>query len=138
MKANDLAQEWTLLQNQFDNYEKSSLHIKLASIVLTAIFFIVNSNIFVATLIILILWFQDAIWKTFQSRIETRLLQVESYLKEDLDANNKEAYQFNSEFAKVRSGTLSLMVEYTKQACRPTIAFPHLVLVVIVITSAAV
>ena len=128
-KAN-LANEWSLLQNQFDNYEKYSLLIKLSAIGLLAVAYLLNNLTDFVFFLLLILWFQDAIWKTFQSRIETRLLQLEDYLscEELLENNDAKAYQLNSLYLKNRPSSVGLIKEYLRQAIRPTIAYPHVLL----------
>lgn len=130
MEKNELKTEWCLLQNQFDSYEKYSLHIKLLSIILLLAAEMSGVVSIVVVLILMVLWFQDAIWKTFQSRIETRLLQVEKYI---LEKNDESAFQFNSEYHKIRLNGLSLVSEYVRQSVRPTVAFPHVVLILIVL-----
>ena len=130
MQTSHLATEWSLLQNQFDSYEKLSLLIKLTSItVLTASLLTEKLTLFIV-MILLVLWFQDAIWKTFQSRIDQRLLQIEPYLLSNQNPGTQEsqAFQFNSLYLKNRPSSLGLIVEYGRQAARPTIAFPHLIL----------
>ncbi len=130
IKTGELEKEWALLQNQFDSYEKLSLLIKLANIgLLAAAYFLNNMSVFVLFLL-LIVWIQDAIWKTFQARIEARLLALENYLlvnpaQESCDEN---AYQFNRQYQENRPGNLGLILEYLQQAARPTVAFPHLLL----------
>lgn len=133
MHSSDLAAEWTLLQNQFDSYEKYSLLIKLSSVgLLAAAYFSDQLSLLVLSLL-LILWMQDAIWKTFQSRIEPRLLRLEEYLANENPSANADgkAFQFNSLYLKTRPSNLGLIKEYFGQALRPTIAFPHLLLVMI-------
>ena len=130
MQKSDLANEWCLLQNQFDSYEKYSLIIKLTAIGLLCVaYFLNNLSIFILFLL-LILWVQDAIWKTFQSRIETRLLQLEKYIQCEEQANNttEKAYQFNNMYLLNRPSSIGLVNEYLRQAIRPTIAFPHALL----------
>ena len=130
MNVSDLANEWSLLQNQFDSYEKYSLLIKLASVGLLSAAYLSNNLSFFVLLILMILWLQDAIWKTFQSRIDTRLVQLESYLsgKHELESIDGKAYQFNSLYLQNRPSSVGLIVEYLHQAIRPTIAFPHVLL----------
>ncbi len=79
-------------------------------------------------LILAVLWLQDGIWKTVQSRIETRLLQVENYIAE---GSEESAFQFNSEYQKSSLSGASLILEYVRQSIRPTVAFPHVVLILI-------
>jgi len=132
MQTCHLAAEWSLLQNQFDSYEKHSLLIKLFSIgVLAVAYFTDHLSAFILCLL-LILWLQDAIWKTFQSRIDVRLLQLEAYLsnEDNLENSAGKAYQFNSQYLQNRPSSIGLIKEYLGQALRPTIAFPHLLLIV--------
>lgn len=130
MKSKEFKTEWRLLQDQFDSYEKHSLYIKLLSVIVLLIVEMSDAISFFAVLLLLVLWLQDAIWKTFQSRIEVRLLQVEKYISEE---SGKSAFQFNSEFHKVRLRGLSLINEYIRQSIRPTVAFPHVVLILILL-----
>jgi len=130
MQTTEPQVEWCLLQNQFDSYEKHSLYIKLVSVIVllaVEIFGVVSIFMF---FILLVLWIQDAIWKTFQSRIESRLLAIE---KASSDGSDTKACQFNSEYRKVRLTGLSLIFEYAKQAIRPTVAFPHVALILILL-----
>lgn len=126
------ATEWALLQNQFDSYEKFSLVIKLISIVIVALASMTNHLNQIIVLLLLVLWLQDAIWKTFQGRTESRLLQLEKLLSNDTAAiNGCEAYQFNQQYLSNRPSSLGLITEYCRQAIRPTIAFPYLILLII-------
>jgi len=129
MNENELMAEWCLLQNQFDSYEKHSLYIKLVSIIVLFSAVISGTITNSIILILLLLWGQDAIWKTFQSRIEPRLFQIEKSLS---TANSNEAAcQFNTEYNKVSLGGMALIIEYARQSIRPTVAFPHVGLIII-------
>lgn len=134
METKEFQTEWCLLQNQFDSYEKHSLYIKLLSVtVLLAAEALGVISIFML-LILAVLWVQDAIWKTFQSRIESRLLQIEkSILEGSGEGSEKDVCQFNTEYQKVRLSGLSLINEYARQSMRPTVAFPHIVLILILL-----
>mgnify|MGYP003138378106 FL=1 len=130
METKKYEAEWCLLQNQFESYEKHSLYIKLSSILmlfLSEIFSVSMTSIF---LILLVLWLQDAIWKTFQSRIEPRLLKIEKNIREKTEGSE---FQFNREYQLVEPSSLSKILEYSKQAIRPTLAFPHIVLMIILV-----
>lgn len=128
MQPQVLENEWITLQNQYDSYEKYSLLIKLVNVgVLVGAYYSNHMHVMVLFLL-LVLWGQDAIWKTFQSRIEVRLLELESTLAGD---GNAEAFQFNRQYQKCRPGLAGLVKEYACQAIRPTIAYPHAVLLVL-------
>lgn len=130
-----LETEWCLLQNQYDSYEKFSLIIKLINCVIFTLAFLSSHLNIIAIALLAVVWLQDAIWKTFQARIENRLLVLEDAL------NNKEQnltesasilpFQYNRQFMQNRPSTLGLVFEYFGQAIRPTIAFPHILLVCI-------
>jgi len=130
METKEFKTEWCLLQNQFDSYEKHSLYIKLLNVIVLLTAEISDViNIFIA-LVLVVLWLQDAIWKTFQSRIESRLLQIEGFIS---DKSEESAFQFNSEYHRVRLSGISLINEYFRQSIRPTVAFPHIVLILILL-----
>jgi len=131
MEINNLTTEWTLLQNQYDSYEKYSLVIKLVCLYISANTLISEAVPPYLLAVIAIFWLLDAIWKTFQSRIEIRLLTLERVLAEQSSEITTMPYQFNTEFAKQRPSGTALIAEYLKQALRPTIAFPYALLVLV-------
>ena len=130
METKEFKTEWCLLQNQFDSYEKHSLYIKLLSVIVLLMAEMSDAVSIFMVLLLVVLWLQDAIWKTFQSRIEIRLLQIEKYISEE---NEKSVFQFNREFHRVRLCGLSLIYEYIRQSIRPTVAFPYIVLILILL-----
>ncbi|MDV7103729.1 hypothetical protein R3X26_04825 [Vibrio sp. TH_r3] len=136
MDKSGLENEWSLLQHQFDNYEKYSLLIKLFSVFIFCGFYL-SSNMTLMTIAILcILWIQDAIWKTFQSRIEPRLLELEQAIKNiEPEKSDCLAFQFNSQYLVSRPSQFGLVKEYICQSLRPTIAYPHALLVVLALIS---
>ena len=130
MEAKNIKTEWCVLQDQYDSYEKHSLYIKLVSVTVLVATGIAGVMPVFTSLVLLVLWLQDAIWKTFQSRIETRLLQVESNISEKVDEH---AFQFNTQYQSIRLKGLSLLGEYIHQSVRPTVAFPHAALILILL-----
>lgn len=125
MSVKELGQEWSVLQNQFDSYEKFSLIIKLVSICASIFSFLIAGASYALLLLIILLWGQDSIWKTFQSRIEPRLMAIEKYIAEE---NDQSAFQFNTQYLKNSFQGKSLIIEYLRQSIRPTVAFPHAIL----------
>ena len=126
----DLQQEWLCLQTQYDSYEKYSLLIKLTNIVLSSMLIVFfQGHVALLLSVTTILWLQDSIWKTFQSRIDQRLLQLEAAIA---DSEPCTAMQFNRNWLATRPGAVGLIVEYLKQACKPTVAFPHAVLLMLI------
>jgi hypothetical protein len=125
-----LGQEWLCLQNQYDSYEKWSLVIKLTNIVLCCLLLASIDERYLVVVPVGIFWLQDAIWKTFQSRIGDRLLLVEEAIAA---GDEDKAMQFNSQWLATRPGALTLITEYLRHALKPTVAFPHAVLVVLTV-----
>lgn len=135
MTKADLSNEWMLLQNQYDSYEKYSLMIKLVAMVVFCCAHISEKIGWIVLIVLAIFWLQDAIWKTFQARIELRLLTVEEALSDDSESTSMHlvAYQFNREFLSKRPTQFGLIKEYLLQALRPTVAFPYCVLIALLI-----
>ena len=126
MSQSDFTREWTVLQNQYDAYERTSLIIKLFTVAVFTVLSVLQAYGVLKIFVLLTLWLLDAIWKTFQSRIEDRLLAVEAALSDGL---TKGAMQFNQDFMRKRPSSIKLVQTYFTQALRPTIAFPYVVLV---------
>ena len=130
---NAYQQEWITLQNQYDSYEKVAVAIKLVGTALVVAVLLFAATEILAVAIILLFWVQEAIWKTFQGRIETRLLETELMLAQDADQILPDAapMQFNRHWLSSRPGGAGLLVEYVKSALRPTVAM-HYVLMFLV------
>lgn len=136
----DLKTEWCLLQNQYDSYEKCSLTIKLICLCVISLLLSQTSSLLLLVGITAIFWLQDAIWKTFQSRIDERLLFIETAIHtkngDNTDIQGTEritAFQFNKNFADTRPSFIGLLINYIKQAIRPTIAYPYVAIILLVL-----
>lgn len=114
--------EWVTLQNQQDSYEKYSLLIKLANFALISTLLFSDYNSQLLPLLSAALWLQDAIWKTFQNRISDRLFDIEKSIQTH---ETEQSMQFNTRWLETRPSTTGLVVEYAKQAIKPTMIFPH-------------
>jgi len=122
---NALQQEWVSLHHSTEKSETLSLIIKLVSVALCFIGIVSNLSPVILSLLLLTLWLQEAIWKTFQARAELRLLIIE---KAWLEKDESRSLQFYSEWSASRPGTLKLILEYLSNAARPTIAYPYVIL----------
>ncbi|WP_158965856.1 hypothetical protein [Paraglaciecola sp. L3A3] len=130
-----LQQEWITLQNQFDQYEKFSLLIKLFNILVTCYLLFVVELAWWPLFVCAVIWLQDGIWKTFQARTGDRLLLVEEAVSQLQGADNSSqpilGMQFNSEWENSRKGAVGLIMEYVKQSLKPTVAYPHVLLLLL-------
>jgi len=111
-------QEWRLLQTQHEHYEFAALAIKLVAVACVAF----GARWLLPLL--LVLWLQEAVLKTFQARLGARLARVEQMLREGSGL----AMQLHSEWSGTRPRGAALLREYALSACRPTVAFPYLLL----------
>lgn len=114
--------EWVALHTSYEQSERMSLVIKLVAVLLTACLLCMQSSNTLASAFIGILWMQDAIWKTFQSRTEQRLITLEKL-------NASTPPQFYSDWEKHRPSALKLIKAYLSCAFRPTIAYPYPLLI---------
>ena len=122
--------EWTLLHHNIENYEKFALVIKLVAILLCCWLFISKSPIILTTLLILILWVLEGVWKTFQSRLIDRILLIEKSINTSMD-DTSQAFQLYSTWESSRRSQLGLIKEYVLNSLKPTVMYPYLILVLI-------
>ena len=123
-----IQQEWVVLQTQYDSYEKHALYIKLVNVLVCCLLLVHTGLDILVPFLALVLWATEAIWKTFQSRIESRLLTVEKAIQEQ---QGYKAMQYNSAWQEMRPSLFGLIKEYTTHLFKPTVAFPHMVLVLV-------
>ena len=112
-----LPQQWKTLHNNYENYEKYALIIKLIAIILTVLSITCELSIMLIFFIISILWLQEGIWKTYQSRLSDVIIKLEQ--------ERKSAYPLYSNWQEKRPSTGELVNEYINSAIKPTVAFPY-------------
>ena len=130
-RSNPLNEEWQTLHQDYERYDRYSLLIKLAAILSSLIVIGLTIHLWVALIFILVLWLQKGIWRTVQARTSERLLVLEQLIKRD---EQKAAMQFYSDWEATRHGTSGLIKEYMRNALRPTVAYPYIVLLAILVT----
>ena len=125
--ASGLPAEWAVLQNNIEQYEKSALLIKLFAVALFAgaVLFSLSDSLTIA--LIVILWMQEGVLRTFQSRLVARILNVEEMLRQAGGA----PFQLHSDWMASRKGAIGMLIEYAAAALRPTVAFPYVALLLI-------
>lgn len=130
---NDLKKEWAILHGDIEKYERFSLVIKLCSVLVSVLCIAYLFYIWLSVAFILVLWLQDGIWKTFQKRMEARILFIENKLKDNAD-DNSEAFQFYSQWENTRQGIVGLVKEYLSNSVKPTVAYPYVILISLVLS----
>lgn len=131
-----LGHEWATLQNNYEQYEKNCLLIKLGSTALFVFCLVAELHTVPAAATVLILWIQEGIFRTYQSRLGERILRVEKLLRET-SPQVVYAHQLHTEWQASRPGFGGLLVEYAKSMLRPTVAFPYLVLILMLLSFAS-
>lgn len=126
----NLNQEWQTLQNNYEQYEKTVLTIKLLAVIFCAVGWLLAVPGSMA-LLIAVLWLQEGILKTYQSRLGVRLLKIESLLQQA--APHSSAFQLHTEWLANRPGSFGLIKEYVASALKPTVAFPYAVLLLAIV-----
>jgi hypothetical protein len=129
-KTARLAQEWVTLQTQHEQYEQSALLIKLTGVVLVAAGWVLSVSGWGVAVLVAVLWVQESIYRTCQARLGERLLRVEQFLKANPSPASA-AFQLHSEWLAGRPGLAGLLAEYAASARRPTVAFPHVFLMLL-------
>ncbi len=129
---NDLQNEWVIIHGDIEKYEKFSLTIKLFSVLVSALLIAYVVDKWVAVVLILVLWLQDGIWKTFQKRLEIRIVYIEQKLQNKTDKNSL-AFQLYSQWEDKRQGVAELIKEYLINAAKPTVAYPYALLALLIL-----
>lgn len=134
-----LSQEWVALQDNFVHYERAALSIKLLAVVLAALGVVMSLGDDWLCGLTAVLWLQEGIWRTSQARVGQRILNVERLLATPADVSDAAKgapFQLHSEWLVTRASGFGLLSEYAANACRPTVAFPYLVLIAAVFFAA--
>jgi hypothetical protein len=119
-----LGQEWQTLQHNHEQHEKNALLIKLFSLALCLAGLACSLPLLWIGFGVLLCWGQEGIFKTYQTRLSERLLRVEAMLGKQ--QSSAMAMQLHSEWTTSRPGGVALIGAYAVSACRPTVAFPYL------------
>lgn len=124
-----LVKEWQALHNSHESYEQYALIIKLFSVAVTLFSLAFYHESMVIILILAVLWLQEGIWKTYQARTCYRIELIEQALTD----NNLEAFQFYRQWSENRPSSAGLVMEYIKNALKPTVIYPYIPLIFIIL-----
>lgn len=125
MSASPQATEWVTLQQDHERYESSALLVKLVAVVLATLGLALSWPALALILPLPVLWLQEGILRTSQSRLGARLLRIES--------GAPDAFRLHTEWQAGRPGAIGLLAEYVGNSLRPTVAFPYAVLLVVIV-----
>lgn len=131
-----LIEQWHTLHNNHETYENYALIIKLVATTITLFAFAFSVATFVTLLILATLWLQEGIWKTFQQRTANAIITIEDKLAqnevEQKDESN-EAYLLYKHWQVNRPNTKKLIAEYVSNSLKPTVMYPYLPLLLVVL-----
>ena len=128
----DLQNEWTILHADIEKYERFSLVIKLFSVFICTLSMALHIDGRFTIALIFILWLQDGIWKTFQQRLEARILFIEHNLCSEAEDHNR-AFELYSQWEDKRPGVVGLIKEYLVNSAKPTVVYPYALLILLVL-----
>lgn len=123
----ELGHEWLALQGQFERYEGHALLIKLFAAGLCGVSIWTIQNTPMLLTLLLVLWLQEGILRTVQNRLGERIVRLEQACTPSGN-NAVTPFQLHSDWQKARPGAMGLVREYARNALRPTVAFPYVIL----------
>jgi hypothetical protein len=123
-------QEWGILHADIEKYERYSLLIKLTAVLSSVLCEAFSVALWFTISVILLLWLQEGIWKTFQGRLGIRIEYVEHGMKNK--AKEDESFQLYTQWQTQRPGIKGLVREYVVSSLKPTVAFLYIALVILV------
>lgn len=125
---NPLHLEWQTLQQNHEQHERNALRIKLTCMALSLFGIAAQVPWLWLAVGITLLWVQEGIIKTYQTRLADRLLRVEALLRKNQPESA--AMQLHSEWSAQRPNGVALIAGYFLSASRPTVAFPYVPLLI--------
>ncbi len=131
-----LGKEWQTLQNNYEQYEKMALAVKLLGVALCFVTFAVPVDVLLSCAVLMVLWIQEAILRTSQARLGERLMRIETLMQQPKGAaggSKDSPYALHSGWQATRPKTLGLLGEYLSHMQRPTIAFPYVALLLLLV-----
>lgn len=130
--SNLLRQEWQTLHQDHERHDRYGLLIKLTAVIVCLLSLAFGMTLWQALIFVLTLWLQEGIWRTIQARTSERLLVVEKLLAKP---DGHTGLQFYSAWQAARPGTAGLIKEYLRNALRPTVAYPYVILLAVEIAA---
>lgn len=124
-----LQTEWATLQQDHERHERCAVGIKIAAVALTAGAALFGFPLELAAPLTAIVWVIEAMLRTVQGRLGKRLLKVETLIADG--ASEYAACQLHTEWQATRPGAAGLLMEYATSALKPTVAFPHALLLLL-------
>jgi hypothetical protein len=134
---NLLSQQWLTLHNDYEQYERYALLIKLTAIVMSLTALVFSISPLSTTLLLVITWLLEGVWKTFQARTAFAIITIEKKLKEDEVIKHSKKpityYSMYTQWQINQRDLFTLVIEYLTSSLKPTVLFPYIPLFMLVI-----
>lgn len=121
--ASQLALEWQTLQHNQMACESSTLWIRLFAMLLCFVALALGIALVPVACLLMLLWVQEAMVRTTQSRLLGRLDVIESLLANPVCPSG--AFALHTQWHTIRGTTRTLLAQYARQMARPTVALPY-------------
>lgn len=131
-----LLEQWQTLHNSHEQYEQYALIIKLLAVIATLCIYISSLSILISLALIAVLWLQEGIWKTFQSRAADAIIGIEERLAiSDSEQSNdsEQPFLLYKQWQANRPNAKALINEYIKNSLKPTVLYPYLPLLLLIV-----
>ena len=131
-----LLAQWQTLHNNHECYENYALIIKLVATAITLFACTFSVATYVALLILATIWLQEGIWKTFQQRTANAIITIEDKLALNENEPSNELvkpYLVHKQWQGNRSTTKALIAEYVSNSLKPTVLYPYVPLMLVVL-----
>ncbi|WP_306520319.1 hypothetical protein [Rheinheimera sp.] len=116
--------EWLLLQQSYDQMEKQALWLKVVAIALWLWLVQSQSGLLLQLGLVLLFWLHEGLWKTQQSRTESRLYALEQATQQAQDIG----CLWHHSWQQQRGGVVDLLWSYLKSSLKPTVAVTYVIL----------
>ena len=131
-----IVEQWQTLHNNHENYENYALIIKLVAIAITLFSFTFSVTSMVTLLLLATLCLQEGIWKTFQQRTANAIMAIEDKLalnEAEQTTETMKPYLVYKQWQENRPTTKVLIAEYVVNSLKPTVLYPYLPLMFVVL-----
>ncbi len=131
-----LLKQWQTLHICHENYEQYALIIKLFAIACTVVAISLSVSLLLSLFLLSIVWLQEAIWKTYQSRLAQAIMLIEEKMTcNDAEDNDKleQPYLLYTQWQLKRPSNKQLIKEYIVNSIKPTVIYPYLPLILILL-----
>ncbi len=131
-----LLKQWQTLHNSHENYEQYALIIKLLAVAISIAVIALSLTMLFAVFLLSILWLQEGIWKTYQYRIANAIITIEDQMTDKYSEHTnkvEQPYLLYKKWQLNRGTNKQLVKEYLTNSVKPTVIYPYLPLMAVLL-----